>query len=334
MKKHIVLLGILGFCMSLPAQVPKKVIVEHFTNTLCSVCAGRNPGFRNNLNAQDSNVLYISYHPSSPYVNCIMNKSNVRENDGRTKFYGVYGSTPRLVIQGSVIPVNANYNVQGLFDPYLNQTSPVSMRIRRLMLTDEMMVFRIVIKTVAAHSLDRAKLYVALAEDTIDYNAPNGEKKHYHVFRKAIYDSTGLSLNIPANINDSIIKTITTPIPSGWKAVNLMQFAILQDSASKQVIQAAALKAEGGPGLGIKASSLTGYLTVYPNPAGGMLFVNIPVEELDDAITNILDMTGRPVFSGRLEKDHLDISALEDGIYMIRIHSSRFSGTALFRKEN
>tara|TARA_B110000285_G_C15096412_1_gene602244 strand:+ start:1583 stop:1825 length:243 start_codon:yes stop_codon:yes gene_type:complete len=78
--------------------VVKKVLVEHFTYTRCSVCASRNTGFITNLNAQ-SDVVHISYHPSSPYSNCQFNQYNLQENDDRTKYYGVFGSTPRLVIQ-------------------------------------------------------------------------------------------------------------------------------------------------------------------------------------------------------------------------------------------
>ena len=36
------------------AQVERTVIVEHFTNTRCGICAFRNPAFYENLNNQEN----------------------------------------------------------------------------------------------------------------------------------------------------------------------------------------------------------------------------------------------------------------------------------------
>ena len=110
MKKTFSLsaIAILFFCQLAFSQVPKKAVVEHFTNTNCSVCASRNPGFYTNLNMQ-TGVLNLAVHPSSPYPNCLLYQQNATANDARTNYYGIYGSTPRLVINGNVISSAANY---------------------------------------------------------------------------------------------------------------------------------------------------------------------------------------------------------------------------------
>ncbi len=105
------------------AQVSKTIVVEHFTNSVCSICASRNPGFYENLSEQE-NVLHLAIHPSAPYSSCIFNLNNVIENDDRTNYYGIYGSTPRLVIQGDVISSSADYSSASIFTPYLDATSP------------------------------------------------------------------------------------------------------------------------------------------------------------------------------------------------------------------
>src|SRR5688572_14710898 len=87
------------------AQTPRQVIVEHFTNTRCSICASKNPGFYSLLHGSYPQVLHIAYHPSAPYSNCYFSLQNPTENNSRTNYYGVYGSTPRAVIQGNVIPI-------------------------------------------------------------------------------------------------------------------------------------------------------------------------------------------------------------------------------------
>ena len=84
------------------AQVEQKVIIEHFTNTRCGICASRNPAFYQTL-AYYPQALHIAYHPSSPYSSCAFNMHNSSENDQRTYFYNIYGGTPRAVIQGEVV---------------------------------------------------------------------------------------------------------------------------------------------------------------------------------------------------------------------------------------
>ena len=133
-------------------QVPKKVVVEHFTNTKCSICASKNPGFYTNLNNQ-TGVIHVAFHPSSPYAACALSMHNPVENDGRTNYYSIYGSTPRLVIQGVVISSGANYSSPSIFTPYLGQTSPASIKIYQYKYGTDSIRSRVVIKTEAAHTL-------------------------------------------------------------------------------------------------------------------------------------------------------------------------------------
>ena len=66
MKKFISIFSILIINLNIHAQkVPLNSIVEHFTNTKCSVCGSRNPGFLTNKNRFPS-LSYISIHPSAP----------------------------------------------------------------------------------------------------------------------------------------------------------------------------------------------------------------------------------------------------------------------------
>ncbi len=121
MKKNFTLILLLLISiMTINAQVAKKVVVEHFTNTKCGICSSRNPGFYKNLkNFPD--VLHLSIHPSSPYAACKLSQQNNPDNDDRTKYYNVYGGTPRLVIQGKVISANEDYNSSTLFTSEENQ---------------------------------------------------------------------------------------------------------------------------------------------------------------------------------------------------------------------
>ena len=131
MKKIITLTFLaLAIIQSLQAQVAKKIIVEHFTNTNCGICGSRNPGFYKNLN-NFPEILHLSVHPSSPYASCKLSQQANPDNDARTNYYGIFGGTPRLVVQGTVVSANADYNSPNLFAPYLNTTSPMSIKIEQ-----------------------------------------------------------------------------------------------------------------------------------------------------------------------------------------------------------
>src|SRR5690606_20541686 len=129
MTKSSLAITFLMFIYSLVfAQSPRKIIVEHFTNSNCSTCASRNPGFFANLNNHPE-VLHMSVHPSAPYSNCLLYQQNATDNDARTNYYGIYGGTPRIVVNGNVVSASTNYSSASIFTNYLSQTSPASIRI-------------------------------------------------------------------------------------------------------------------------------------------------------------------------------------------------------------
>lgn len=320
MKKLITIaaLFISGISFS---QVPKKVIVEHFTNTWCSICASRNPGFYANLNSQPG-TLHIAYHPSAPYTGCILNQHNKSQNDGRTKFYGVYGSTPRLVITGGVISPAANYSSASIFTPYVGQTSPVEISILQNKLNGTDMVQQVKIKTVAVHSYTTAKIYIAIAEDTIFYTGPNGETMHFDVFRKALTDSNGLAVNVPSNVGDSLVLDYTTPLNAAWTAGKLLSVAILQETGTNTVIQAEKTIAAQNDvivPLNVAETLLTmQVMKVAPNPVHDFVTIQIP-DRMNPVIYTIADVSGRIVQSAPFENSKINVEALKQGIYFLTI---------------
>ena len=181
MKNFLITSIVILLSVHVGAQVAQNIVVEHFTNTRCGICANRNPGFYSNLE-NHPDVFHISFHPSSPYSNCVLNNHNTAENDARTNFYNNYGSTPKFVVQGDKITGATDVSKPALFTPYDGMMSPIELKIKQHISVDSIHS-DVVVKTVASHSLGTVKLFVAVAEDTVFYNAPNGENEHYDVFR-------------------------------------------------------------------------------------------------------------------------------------------------------
>lgn len=295
------------------AQVPQTIVVEHFTNTRCSVCASRNPGFYTNLNAQD-NILHMAIHPSSPYSSCLLNQHNKAENDARTNYYGVYGSTPRLVIQGNVVASSSNYGSATIFDAYKNQTTPLSLSISVAPFSVDSIQVRAVVKTQAAHNLGALQLFVSLVEEELTYGAPNGETTHYDVFRKSFFPATGLAFNAPSSIGDSVVFTGVIAKNGAWVFNQMYAIGIINQASDKQALQAAkSANLQGSTGL-FNYNTLKS--RIYPNPSSDVLQVELEAEKQTQL--SLYD------FSGRLVKQHtfeqtitVDVRELPVGIYQV-----------------
>jgi hypothetical protein len=296
------------------AQVPKTVVVEHFTNTRCSVCASRNPGFYTNLNQQE-NTIHLAIHPSAPYPSCILNQANMSENDSRTSYYGIFGSTPRLVIQGVTISASTNYSNQAMFNPYLNQTSPASINLSQTNNGSEIQL-RIAIKTEGDNSLGNLRLFAALKENQVDYAAPNGENVHYDVFRKSFFSTDGMQVSLAAT-GDSVIINGNLPIDSDWNPNQLSVIVILQEEGNKSVVQAAA---QNTPGTLLSIYSTENSLSVFPNPAQD--FVTIKSPNNTNGNYQIYNALGKIVSENSFNgTEIINVSEIPAGIYFIKLQS-------------
>jgi thiol-disulfide isomerase/thioredoxin len=80
-------------------NVQKFVLIEHFSNTWCPICAGRNPDFYALVQKYSKNIHQISIHPPYPYSGCPLYQYNKAENQERANYYNIQG-TPALVLNG------------------------------------------------------------------------------------------------------------------------------------------------------------------------------------------------------------------------------------------
>lgn len=312
-KKLVYLVLSFGIGVANAQPVAKRVVVEHFTNTYCSICASRNPGFYNNL-WQFPQVMHLSVFPSAPYSACPINQKNKVENDARTKYYGIYGETPRIVIQGKVIPNGADFKDASLFQNELNQTTPFEVNVKLTALNPDHAQVQVVVKKVATSSVTNLVLYGALVQDTLYFNANNGEAVHYNVFRKAVW-ANPMSIVAPANAGDSVVYTQTMNTDKAWKQIYAM--AILSNAANKEAVQAG--KSGILPVTTSVSESKNYSAAIYPNPVHERLFVrNVDVIQP----YAIINHTGLIVRQGVLQAGALNIGTLHAGLYYLKLVSA------------
>ncbi|RZK10342.1 MAG: hypothetical protein EOO46_11020 [Flavobacterium sp.] len=77
--------------------------------------------------------------------------------------------------------------------------------------------------------MDSLSLYVAILEDTLLFNAANGEQTHYDVFRRAAWGLNPYRVQAPANVNDSVVATVSVSIDPPWQQGHIYAVGIVQE---------------------------------------------------------------------------------------------------------
>lgn len=326
MKKYplwlFVVFALVVFDLSeVQTQVTKNVIVEHFTNTRCPICANRNPGFYSNLRQQPE-IICISIHPSAPYNTCPLSQANRTHNDARTNYYGIYGATPRLVVNGEVISAGRNYGDPALFDPYSGM-SPIDIKVTQSTNDGRDFTSRVVISRVsdqAPHG--EVLLFAGLVEDTVYINGGNGEPEHYNVLRRSLYSPQGMEITLPQTVGDSIVFEKTETAPGNWNYDRMKTVAILQSKNNKATIQSfiSSTERSNQSTTSVRNAPARDLLRVYPNPAKDQIILE--GMHPGDYKYDIMAINGQRILSGEsLKGNRIEILGIKEGLYLIRIYN-------------
>ncbi|MFY8020466.1 MAG: T9SS type A sorting domain-containing protein [Bacteroidia bacterium] len=315
MKKYFLLFGfILSLSDIFAQQIQLNSVVEHFTNTRCSICKNRNPGFYTNLSNQKE-ITHLSIHPSSPYSACILSKQNTQTNDARTNYYGIYGGTPRLVMNGMVIPTSANYNDANLFNPFLNLLSSFEVKVNLKKIQADSFNYEIQIKKVAESNLNMASLYSGLAEDTVFVDGGNGESEHYHVWRYGVQES----INLPNTIGETSLITKSVYSNPIWNSSRMYAVALLQNPLDKSLIQSGKSMNSGSTGLSMNEADLNSKINIFPNPTTDFIYTN----ETATYSYQLINLLGNVIQYGNFSSHQpISVTSLQAGLYILKIENS------------
>ncbi len=320
MKKLLALFSLIS-SLNIFAQSPRVVVVEHLTNSACSICASKNPAFYQVLSGYHyPQVLHISIHPSSPHSNCVFSLQNKDENDARTMYYNAFGYTPVIVLNGTVLPGTNPLISNAQIDTLLSQTSAVEIAAYELPVGADSVYSRVVVKTTGSISNAPVRLFAGVAEEPIHLTTPNGETLHHDVFQKALTAVTGDTFSLPA-LNDSLVFNFRYQIKSGWNADSLYTFALVQRSDTKEVLN------------GTKSTRVTAFVTalpeieeesfyLYPNPTSSELQIS-GIDFAKRGAVMIYDLTGRKVLETQVAANRINVSSLQNGTYVLEVGGVR-----------
>ena len=309
-NKVLLLFSLFAFSFTF-AQTSKTPIIEHFTNTQCAVCGYKNPPMYEVLDSYPE-VIHIAYHPSSPYSNCIFSMHNPSENDERTTFYDVYGATPIAVLNGEVLPPQSPLVKEEDLNAASSEMSDFSISVTQTESGVDQMNVKVVVQKISENELDNLNLYAGLAENEIQYDAPNGEDVHHQVFRLKLGEENLTNMQV----DEMIEFYYTYNFHTDWQTEEIFAYAVLQDE-DKTGLQSGKSGIIGDLN-GIEDQIIRdGLLNIGPSPASETLYIS-NASDVKFRDIRIFNIHGQLVINQNFS-DVLNIETLEAGIYILQM---------------
>lgn len=322
MKKLVLPLFLLLSATLIGQTLPKKyVLLEHFTNSRCSVCASKNPAFYNLIDDYPDDIHHIAYHPPTPYPNCVFYLANTTENAGRASVYGLNG-TPRVAINGALAPVSGVLLPPALLTSEFGETSPISITVTETG-SGVARTAKIKVKSWATVPSGNYRLFAAVVEKTVNQNTPNGESVHHDVFRKMLPALDGTAFQAPA-VGQEIEFTFDYTIGAGWVADEVYVVAFIQDVSTKEVLNSGTRF--DAPVTSAAAETAVLPLKMTPNPAQDQTLITLPGDRaLSVEVYNSAGVLTRSVWTAEAGQLVLQTGDLSNGLYFVRIRGEKAS---------
>jgi hypothetical protein len=325
MKKNYTNLIVLSLMFTIPlsinAQTVKKyVLMEHFTNTFCGICANSNPSFFSAVKIESNpNIHHMSIHSSIPYAQCPFYNVNKTEQDNRATFYNLPG-TPRVSLNGAnLVSVS---DVTSTMVDNMATTSPIQVKVTET--TGTSRVATVKVKTVGTAPSGTHKLYVAMVEKVVNFNAQNGEKKHYNVFRQYL-KSAGDDVAFAA-VNNELTFTYNYTVPQTFVAAEVYVIAFVQNTTTKAVVNSGT---RFDITSAINEPSIDNEVSLSPNPTTNMMQITIAdnIHPQSYTLTNVAGQVIENKTGLNTNAFTINLSNQAAGMYFLKVRSTE--GVAL-----
>jgi Outer membrane protein Omp28/Secretion system C-terminal sorting domain len=314
MKKTTTLaLGLLLAATTAFGQAKRYVLLEHFTNTLCSSCAALNPGFFSAIQVETNpNVHHISYHWRTPYASCIYYQASPTRQDARADYYNIPGS-PRVSLNGGANTSLGSVTLAGI--TAAASTSPISVKVTENTGTNRAVSIKV--KWATTPPTGTYVMHVAVVEKKTNYVSPNGETVHHNVFRTFLTAAAGE----PIPTNTQVEQTINYTYPTANFGVEpqLYTVAWVQNTATKEVLNSGT---KFDPTTATEEVSVDSQVSLSPNPTTGK--TTLTFDKLTPQYLTVQTITGQVLESVKLTNSttyDLNLGQYAAGVYLVKIKS-------------
>jgi hypothetical protein len=321
---------LLATALSAQNGAKKYVLIEHFTNSNCGICASRNPAFYNLITQAQyaDDVHHVSVHPMFPYPACVFYQANTTENSQWTSQYPVQG-TPTIVINGAIQTPSNPLLTEAKLQSYLNQTSPLYLQVTESG-TGNARSVNVKARAVGDIPSGDYRIYVAVLEKTVNQPTPNGESVHRDVFRKMLTAVAGDAFTPPTAGNTAEFN-YNFNLSGNWNANEVYVLAFVKETVSKQILNSGTrfdpvLSGTGQP----QAMSVQ----IVPNPVQNEAFVRMGDDQAN--AVELFNVSGQRVSTSFVQQNEQISFAtlrLTPGIYIVKISGQKGVYTGKFVKE-
>lgn len=292
------------------------MLIEHFTNTWCPICASRNPSLNALILKYPKDVHHVSIHPPYPYSGCPLYQYNKVENQERANYYNIQGS-PSVVINGGSVQGGNPLISENSLKTEIAKTSPVSIIITE---TKNGIARTAKVRVKSTTGINGTlKLYAMIVEKNLRFTASNGELDHYNVFRKFLTPSAGQNITISSAVEQSFDFSFNDE--PAWKSDEVYVLAFVQNTGTKEVLNS-----------GTKFDELTTSLSnqnikplkVFPSLATEHLYIELPPYQVTKV--SLINIQGQAVSLGTVSKGHINyinIHSLAQGVYWIQVNAGK-----------
>lgn len=318
MKKILVFALLFAAASVASGQVTAKkyLLIEHFTNTKCSVCGSKNPAFYNLINQAQyaDDVHHVSVHPMFPYPSCALYQANTTENSAWTGLYPISG-TPSIVLNGTVQSPSTPLLSESKLQTYLNQTSPLHLKVTETG-PDNARQVKVRVKALGDLPTGNYKLFVAIVEKKVNLAGGNGETVHHNVFRKMLTAVQGNDFTVPA-LGQTADYDFNYSVAGTWDPNEVYVLAFIKEVDTKTVVNSGT---RFDPVLTDVQESVTTPITLFPNPVADFTSLDLSFDRVQTL--ELFALNGKKItaeFQTQGSLVNISTAKLPAGVYLVKI---------------
>ena len=330
--KNIVLM-ILLFAGILQSQEERKVLVEVFTNSHCSLCPAAHNVIDNYLAGPNGNkISYIYYHMVYPYPDDLLYQQSMEGSEARHTYYNPVAATPRGIFDGQIQGSTSGW--AATLDNLVNIQSPLKIELSGY--TDLVRLFIDADVTRTEDIIDNDLVIHFIVVEDVFYDGRNSVSNHKNVMRKMLPTPAGLQFNIALNETKGFQQIID--LDTIWDIDSLKLVIFVQSSGSKTVYQSETISYNDlVVSAGNEIQSVPDKFVLeqnYPNPFNPKTIIGYQLPVSGNVTLKVYDLLGNEVATlvnefNEAGSHNIDFYAtqLSSGIYLYKLHAGSFIET-------
>jgi hypothetical protein len=245
---------------TIPAAMPKKVLIEEFSGVHCPNCPNGQKRAKEIIDANNGKVIGVTMHINSgnPLVKPYTVAEYANAQDFRTQFasdinaqFGPYGGIPCAMVDRKYFTDISERLMMSTntWEPKVNiqkaLTAPVNIAIQNFWNETPRTVASTITLQFTQVIANNPSISVMLVEDDIDnpQEFPTGDQHsyiHHHVLRTMLTAGLGKAINHDTSPGNGVVyKFLSNPLPANWNPDNIKVVVLVNETtgAAAQVLQ-------------------------------------------------------------------------------------------------